>query len=1275
MKKIKQSFRATILLLILAFTAVLLSVSSVFGMNETGSHVNNAQSDNGEAPALVGDNGDSAIISTNRATGMARFLRFADGGSITMVPGESVTAQADAFFAQHGSLFGISNPAEQLVLLSQETDQYGDTHLTYRQQHNGVEVFAGIILVHLNNSNAIKVVNGVFVPDLAVNTTPTLSVDDAGALAESAVNGYSSSLVDAHTLATAPAIAANARLYVYRDGLIQGVAGNNHLVYEFEVMNGIDIHQLIYVDAHKGAVINQIDKLEGALNRIVYSTTIAPANLIWQEGDAYPWVGNAVTETAGVNNLIDYTEDTYDLFNNTFGYDAWDAAGSDMIATWNNPAINCPNANWNGISINFCVGTTSDDVVAHEWGHAYTDSTHNLIYQWQPGALNESYSDIWGELVDQFNGAGTDAPNTIRAAGQCSQYGGFEPSTMMVNAPGGIAGDMPVGGANFNPAGATATGDVVLVDDGTDTTSDGCEAIVNGGAVSGNIALIDRGGGCSFVQKATNAIAVGATGVIIANNVSPGTITMGGAGPLTVPSVMVSLENGQLIKDNLPNVNVTINTGAAGTEDSYRWLMGEDAFAFNGAIRDMWNPTCFGDPGKVTDESQYVCATSDGGGVHTNSGVPNHTFALLVDGGTYNGQTISAIGWVKAAHIYWQAQTTYQNPATDFPDHADALEQSCADLTGVNLTGFDGNPSGEMIDAADCTAVTNAVAATELRTDPTFCGFTPMLDQNAPQVCADGSASFWSEDFATDPGTWTLTNTGVYTEYTPRDWQFVSTMPFSRTGGFFGIDSFNIGDCTPGSDDQSGVMYLDSPAITVPAGADGDSIVLTFDHYVATEAGWDGGNVWINVNGGGWALMPATDYRFNPYNGTLGASDNPLGGQEAFTGSDGGLVTGSWGQSQVDAGDYVSPGDSVQFRFALGVDGCNGLDGWYLDQVEVYHCAEPIIAVDPTSMTSVHLNDQPAVMTQTLTISNVGSLNLDWSFLMNTMTPVMFSHSMTMTVDNALSCPIGPNSWLREFDVANDFNLPGASIDITSADFGIFDSIPVTTSQFVDVNLYTLSGAFTNANMTSIGSSSYEIVGTITQTVVNAPVAGSAPADSVIVAEVHSPTGINTTPPHFRLGMNSGGQTASTYIVGPACGLTEPTATEVINFPDSHAVLKLNGNAYYEGCTGVNDVPWLNVSPITGSVPAPMSDMVDVTFDSTGMAPGVYTTTVCIFSNDPANPIVQVPMTMIVRDVPTDVALTSFGDSQQPMALFAVLSMVVLTVGILLINRRRQIEA
>ena len=50
-----------------------------------------------------------------------------------------------------------------------------------------------------------------------------------------------------------------------------------------------------------------------------------------------------------------------------------------------------------------------------------------------------------------------------------------------------------------------------------------------------------------------------------------------------------------------------------------------------------------GDPGKVSD-AEYRCDTDDTGGVHSNSGVVNHGYALLVDGGSYNGVDVAGSG-------------------------------------------------------------------------------------------------------------------------------------------------------------------------------------------------------------------------------------------------------------------------------------------------------------------------------------------------------------------------------------------------------------------------------------------------------------------------------------------------------------------------------------------------------------------------------------------------------------------------------------------------------
>ncbi|HZD03216.1 MAG TPA: PA domain-containing protein [Actinomycetes bacterium] len=121
-----------------------------------------------------------------------------------------------------------------------------------------------------------------------------------------------------------------------------------------------------------------------------------------------------------------------------------------------------------------------------------------------------------------------------------------------IDPPSTAAGDYQATGANFGPApdAAGISGDVVLVNDGVGTTTDGCEPLV--GFPAGAIALVDRGA-CNFTVKAANAQAAGATAMIVANNVGGSPFTMGGTDPsIVIPSVMISLDDGNTIKAGLP---------------------------------------------------------------------------------------------------------------------------------------------------------------------------------------------------------------------------------------------------------------------------------------------------------------------------------------------------------------------------------------------------------------------------------------------------------------------------------------------------------------------------------------------------------------------------------------------------------------------------------------------------------------------------------------------------------------------------------------------------
>lgn len=131
--------------------------------------------------------------------------------------------------------------------------------------------------------------------------------------------------------------------------------------------------------------------------------------------------------------------------------------------------------------------------------------------------------------------------------------------------------------------------------------------------------------------------------------------------------------------------------------DDDDWNIGEDLPG--GAIRSLADPTLHGHPGKVSD-AQYYCGGADNGGVHLNSGVPNHAAYLMAEGGTYNGQTMTALGRSHTAAIFYRALTTYLTSGSDFADAGNALISAATDLYGAGSTAV--------------ATTTNVVAAVEL---------------------------------------------------------------------------------------------------------------------------------------------------------------------------------------------------------------------------------------------------------------------------------------------------------------------------------------------------------------------------------------------------------------------------------------------------------------------------------------------------------------------------------------------------------------------------------
>lgn len=139
-------------------------------------------------------------------------------------------------------------------------------------------------------------------------------------------------------------------------------------------------------------------------------------------------------------------------------------------------------------------------------------------------------------------------------------FNGAGTSKLTVKTPDTLAGTLATRSAPFGPANFDLTADVVVVDDGAGTTSDGCEKpFVNAAAVKGKIALIDRGV-CAFTDKVLNAELAGAAGVLIANNTaSGGAPYLGGTAgvAIKIPTLSISQADGAKLK-GAAGVSVTM---------------------------------------------------------------------------------------------------------------------------------------------------------------------------------------------------------------------------------------------------------------------------------------------------------------------------------------------------------------------------------------------------------------------------------------------------------------------------------------------------------------------------------------------------------------------------------------------------------------------------------------------------------------------------------------------------------------------------------------------
>ena len=391
----------------------------VVGLSISASAGVTASSDGQSRGQLKQELGSGARVAYDSETGMVQFIGSAPGKPISrpsgLAPSASPTAVARAFLGSHGKAFGIGDQANELRVMSVRTVSAGRSVVRFQQNHEGVPVLGGELVVNLDGSKNVLSAGGEVLPAPAVSVLPRIESSAASDTALEAV-------AKARSVPASKLQASKPSLWIYDSRILGGPGlAKPTLVWRMDVTGegGPEpIDELVLVDAQLGMVALHFNQIEKAKYRQVCDAnntdTKVPCTAPFARVE-----GGAASAIADVNGAYDNAGATYDFYLSYLGRDSINGAGMTIKSTTrycpdpSDPDY-CPyeNAYWDGEQMVYGQSYASaDDVVGHELTHGVTDHTSRLFYYYQSGAINESLSDTFGEFVDLTDGLGNDAPS------------------------------------------------------------------------------------------------------------------------------------------------------------------------------------------------------------------------------------------------------------------------------------------------------------------------------------------------------------------------------------------------------------------------------------------------------------------------------------------------------------------------------------------------------------------------------------------------------------------------------------------------------------------------------------------------------------------------------------------------------------------------------------------------------------------------------------------------------------------------------------------------
>lgn len=283
--------------------------------------------------------------------------------------------------------------------------------IKFKQTYKGLEVVGGEALVHFSPSGQMLGITGETL-QTALDAQPKVSAAEALRI-----------LSDRYQ--TQVSLSEPASLKVFED-----FTGTPRLVYHMQTRTSrTHAGQEVYLDAHTGVIVLEAPRAYHAKARqIVYRADTEEARKPGRVEDGeddksraptdidLDWYKNVIHDNvfseyadASARRAHANVQSVFDYYFDTFKRRSYDDRNA-RIRSAVHIGINWNNAFWSseyklmgygdGDGKTFKDLTHGLDVAAHEITHAVTSSTARLVYAAEPGALNESYSDFFGKMVD-----------------------------------------------------------------------------------------------------------------------------------------------------------------------------------------------------------------------------------------------------------------------------------------------------------------------------------------------------------------------------------------------------------------------------------------------------------------------------------------------------------------------------------------------------------------------------------------------------------------------------------------------------------------------------------------------------------------------------------------------------------------------------------------------------------------------------------------------------------------------------------------------------------